>query len=289
MPRTVAAPHLTTSSVPWGKQLETYLRDAGSNNAETRKAAELRLAIFPHNEILTHLPTIWNQEQKRRNRLKILLGITLALAFVLILPVGGFLLFLKYQEGFQNHQTELDLLRLFLMFIGQVGVMISGGLLSFSRNSQPGTIYTLIQHQCVELVPLLIEALPLSRSTSLGEDVRRPLILEALTRLLPRFAVADRPPLTRRQRHILTGELRQFNRTVRNPLATLTPEEADFLSAVLAFLPIEYRRNRKDKAFQSVSEIVENLALEKMDYHQEPAARTQVREAARTTLVRLSS
>ncbi len=278
-----------TPAETWGTHLETFLHDAGSSDAGTRKAAELRLAIFPHAKILTHLPRIWRRELRRRERVTRILSVIAVLIALTFIPINLFLMFLKQQQEFNTAKVTLNLIGLMVMVFAQTGFVAFLAFKAFGDRALSGTVYTLVQHQCIELVPLLIEALPVSRPISGGGDSQRSQVMAALTRLLPRFAIADRKALPQRQRDILTRELRQFNRTLQNPLAALTPEEANFLSAVLSFLSTEYGPYKESKSLSPVTTIVEDLAVERAEYHQEPAARTLVREAARIALVRLST
>lgn len=259
------------------EQFFEWLKAAGGSDAKLRQDAERRLAMLPRTFILEHLPSLWKETEKKRQQTHkvscILAG--LYIAFFLFFPISH--LFLrKFQLDFKFPSP------FFFMFIGP---LVSSLLIC--KPECAGMLSVLIQHQYPELVPLLIEALPVVRKANSGlttaSGPRVCEIMQVLSVLLPRYAARDLPDLNEPQEQILRKELHRYHKKLRNTDLILTKEESAFLAAALTFL----RRKRQKKEDDQVAKAVENLATEHMDPTHESRERRQVREAARQAIVRL--
>ena len=270
------ATQATPAEAVWYARIAAWVKEASSDDETTRANGRLYLSLLTRPLALAHLPELWEVERRRQKQRLQFQSLILCLYLSAIVITG----LLKWLHPQLHGYT-------WPIFIFQgLSLLVSVRTWAADRFSR-GLIYALVQHQNVELTPLLVEALARISATVTNETDREPLRKEvraALTHLLPRFTNADLPALNERQRRILENQLTLYAGRLRDARAALTPEEADFLAAVLATLQLE---RSPSQARKRVLQSLDTLATERHDPLQEPKARTRVREAAYQSIVRV--
>gem|GEM_PF-5506556 len=263
-----ATPAVMQTEQRW-LQFCQWLKDSQSNEPEVRTDALRRLSLLNRREVGRYLPRYWAKRCRSLSYYHHFLVFCMCMMSVVALIT---LL-----------QSKSSLTSSMLILSGVINII----LWQVGTRTPIGAIYMLTQHPFVEFVPLMVEALRhLDYSQETHQQYRWE-IRRALARLLPRFVQSDFPPLTSEQRSILRTELRAYSIRLQDAYSTLSPEEANYIRAILEVLHPQHTPCAQQEIRRLEKTLLE-LAEEKWDAPHEPQARQQVRESARQFLIQIS-